>query len=74
LLGPIYLAVASIGAVLLLGWRQSRSQSARGLKQLRELLEEHPYPTPPRPINAPASADAEKTSENIAPHNAKGGY
>jgi uncharacterized membrane protein len=68
--GPFYLAAASIGAVALLGWRQSRSQSARGLRQLRELLEEHPYPTPPRPI----AASAKKTSKNAAPHNAQGGY
>ena len=66
--GPTYLAIASIGAVILLGWRQSRSQSARGLRQLRELLEEHPYPTAPRPIVAEAKAK----DKNIASHNAKG--
>jgi len=71
LFGPIYLALASIGAVTLLGWRQSRSQSARGIRQLRELLEEHPYPTAPRPFT---TAGAQKSDENIAPHNAKGGY
>ena len=68
--GPIYLGVASIGAVALLGWRQSRSQSALGLKQLRELLEEHPYPTPPRPI----ADEARIKDKNAAPHNAQGGY
>ena len=68
--GPIYLALASIGAVALLGWRQSRSQSARGLRQLRELLEEHPYPTPPRPI----AAELQTKDKNTAPHNAQGGY
>ena len=73
--GPIYLSIASIGAVILLGWRQSRSQSAKGLRQLRELLEEHPYPTPPRPINSPGdSATAQNRKENAASHNAKGGY
>lgn len=48
--GPIPLAVASIGATILLAWRQSRSQAARGLRRMRELLEDHPYPTRTRPI------------------------
>jgi uncharacterized membrane protein len=68
--GPIYLGVASIGAIVLLGWRQSQSQSALGLRQLRELLEEHPYPTPPRPI----ADEARIKDKNAAPHNVKGGY
>jgi len=68
--GPIYLGAASIGAICLLGWRQSRSQSALGLRQLRELLEEHPYPTPPRPI----ADEARLKDKNAAPHNAQGGY
>ncbi len=68
--GPIYLALASLGAIALLGWRQSRSQSARGLRQLRELLEEHPYPTPPRPINAHPLTKEKDT----ASHNAQSGY
>jgi len=51
LFGPIYLITASLGAIALLGWRQSRSKAARALRQLRELLEEHPYPTPTRPLH-----------------------
>ncbi|MDC7682563.1 DUF599 family protein [Asticcacaulis sp. BYS171W] len=50
LFGPIPLAIASIGATILLAWRQSRSQAARGLRRMRELLEDHPYPTRTRPI------------------------
>jgi uncharacterized membrane protein len=50
LFGPIPLAIASIGATVLLAWRQSRSQAARGLRRMRELLEDHPYPTRTRPI------------------------
>ncbi|MEI9902925.1 MAG: hypothetical protein WDN06_02290 [Asticcacaulis sp.] len=53
---------ASIGAIVLLGWRQSRSQAARGLRQLRELLEAHPA----RPGN---TADAQNSDKNIAAHN-----
>lgn len=63
LFGPLYLIIASLGAVALLGWRQSRSQAARGLRQLRELLEEHPYPTPIRSLG---SADAQKAAKNDA--------
>ncbi len=51
LFGPLYLITASVGAIILLGWRQSRSKAAKGLRQLRELLEEHPYPTPTRPLH-----------------------
>jgi len=50
LFGPLALIVASVGAVALLGWRQSRSRAARGLRRLREMIEAHPYPTPTRPI------------------------
>ncbi len=58
--GPSYLAIGSIGAIALLGWRQARSQSARGLRQLRELLEDHPYPTPIRPIQGASIQDREE--------------
>jgi uncharacterized membrane protein len=68
LFGPVYLIIASIGAIVLLGWRQSRSQAARGLRQLRELLEEHPYPTPTRPLY---SADAQKADNNGAAQQGK---
>lgn len=66
LFGPFSLIIGSISAILLLGWRQSRSQSARGIRQLRELLEEHPYPTPTRPIY---DAPAQKTDLNAASQN-----
>ncbi|EGF92784.1 hypothetical protein ABI_12220 [Asticcacaulis biprosthecium C19] len=68
LFGPVPLIVASIGAIFLLGWRQSRSQSARGIRRLRELLEEHPYPTAPREFD---TAPAQNTDKNAAPHNSK---
>ncbi|OYW82867.1 MAG: hypothetical protein B7Z26_02135 [Asticcacaulis sp. 32-58-5] len=56
LFGPWALVIASIGAVFLLGWRQASSQASRGLRRMRELLEEHPYPTRTRPLyeNDPA--------------------
>ena len=66
LFGPAALVVASLGAVALLGWRQSRSQAARGLRQLRELLEDHPYPTPARGLDI---APAQNPGKNDAPHN-----
>lgn len=66
LFGPVALIVASLGAIGLLGWRQSRSRSAHGLRRLRELLESHPHPTPPRPFDA---ATAQKSEKNSAPHN-----
>ncbi len=65
LFGPLTLIAASIGAIGLLGWRQSRSQAARGLRQLRELLEDHPYPTPTRPIQTPGS----EMNDNAASQN-----
>ncbi len=66
LFGPWYLIIASLGATALLGWRQSRSQAAKGLRQLRELLEDHPYPTPTRPIQ---TADAKNFGQNAASQN-----
>lgn len=48
--GPIPLIIATVGATTLLWWRQSRSQAARGIRKMRELLETHPYPTLPRPL------------------------
>lgn len=66
LFGPEALICASIGAVALLGWRQSRSQAARGLRELRELLEEHPYPTPARVFD---TATAQNSGKNSASHN-----
>ncbi len=62
LFGPEALIIASIGAIVLLGWRQSRSQAARGLRQLRELLEAHP-------ARLENTADAQNSDKNIAPHN-----
>ncbi len=62
LFGPAALVVASLGAVALLGWRQSRSQSAMGLRQLRELLEASE-------ARAKHAASAQNSSKNIAPHN-----
>lgn len=44
LFGPLSLAVASIGAISVLGWRQSRSPAARGLRRLRELLDKRSVP------------------------------
>ena len=41
LLGPIPFVVATLLALLLLSWRQSRSQSARGLHALRDAIERH---------------------------------
>lgn len=65
LFGPEYLAAGAIGAVILLGWRQSRSQAAKGLRELRELLENHPYPTPVRPIQ-PEAQTPEQSPETKA--------
>ncbi|MFT3997413.1 MAG: DUF599 family protein [Asticcacaulis sp.] len=50
LFGALPLAIASLGAIVLLAWRQSQSQASHGLRRMRELLEEHPYPTRTRPI------------------------
>lgn len=50
LFGAWPLVIASMGAVFLLGWRQANSQASRGLRRMRELLEEHPYPTRTRPL------------------------
>ena len=64
LFGPLALIVASFGAVALLGWRQSRSRAAKGLRRLRELLEAHPYPTPTRPIQTGGDMGGETGSDN----------
>jgi uncharacterized membrane protein len=40
LFGPVPLAVATLGAFALLGWRQARSPAARGIRRTRELLEQ----------------------------------
>jgi len=66
LFGPEALIFSSLGAIALLGWRQSRSQAARGLRELRELLEDHPYPTPARGVDVASTQNSEK---NIAAHN-----
>ncbi|MGA9659394.1 MAG: DUF599 family protein [Asticcacaulis sp.] len=71
LFGPLALIIASIGAITLLGWRQSRSQTAMGLRQLRDLLEAHPYPTPTRPI---VRDDDIKAAENDAAHKDLSGF
>lgn len=42
LLGPAPFAAASLTAVTLLVWRQSRSKAALGVRRVRELLEESP--------------------------------
>lgn len=48
LVGPAAFLVATLGAVWLLIWRQSRSRSARGIRSIREILEAQPrHPTPP---------------------------
>ena len=39
LLGPIAMAIATVGAVALLVWRQRRSRAAGAVRNLRELLE-----------------------------------
>ena len=62
LFGPEALIIASLGAIVLLGWRQSRSQAARGLRRLRELLETHPE-------RMQAIAAAQNSDKNIAAHN-----
>ncbi len=62
LFGPESLIIASVGAIILLGWRQSRSQAARGLRRLRELLEAHPE-------RLKSLASAQNFDENAAPHN-----
>ena len=69
LFGPVPLMIASVGAVALLGWRQSRSQSARGIRRLRELLEEHPYPTPTRSFDV---APAQNPDKNDASQHSQG--
>ncbi len=62
LFGPEALIVASLGAIALLGWRQSRSQAARGLRRLRELLEAHPE-------RMRTLAGAQNSDKNSASHN-----
>jgi uncharacterized membrane protein len=42
LVGPIAFIVATVGAVALLLWRQSRSRTARGIRAIREILEAEP--------------------------------
>ena len=37
--GPIPLTIATLGAVGLLVWRQSRSPAARAIRELRAVLE-----------------------------------
>ncbi|HWU50693.1 MAG TPA: DUF599 family protein [Asticcacaulis sp.] len=64
LFGPLALILASIGAVALLGWRQSRSRAAKGLRRLRELLEAHPYPTPTRPIQSSDAKPVDNALQN----------
>lgn len=65
LFGPEALIIASVGAILLLGWRQSRSQAARGLRQLRGLLEA-------RDEASTHTASAQNLDKNIASHNKEG--
>jgi len=40
LLGPLAFAIVTVGAVMLLVWRQVSSSSAAGVRRLRALLEE----------------------------------
>ena len=68
LFGPLSLAAASIAAVLLLGWRQSRSQAAGGLRRLRELLEARGQAPAHTPIH---DATAQLFEDNAATHNSK---
>ncbi|MDB5452988.1 MAG: hypothetical protein JWO33_1566, partial [Caulobacteraceae bacterium] len=49
LIGPIPLMAASLGAIGLLIWRQSRSRTARGIRAIREILESEPAPGPRSP-------------------------
>ena len=68
LFGPLSLALASVAAVALLGWRQSRSQAARGLRRLRELLEARSK----GPAHMAAHhATAQIFEENAAAHKSK---
>ncbi|MFT4090063.1 MAG: DUF599 domain-containing protein [Asticcacaulis sp.] len=60
LFGPWALIAASLGATALLVWRQSRSRASRGLRQMRVLLADHPYPTHTRPIYENELNDSEK--------------
>ncbi len=68
LFGPLSLGVASIAAVVLLGWRQSRSQAAHGLRRLRELLEARGQSTP---HHHGTDATVRALEGNAAAHNAK---
>ena len=68
LVGPLSLALASIAAVALLGWRQSRSQAANGLRRLRELLEARETGAPH--LSNP-HATAQIFEDNAAAHNSK---
>ncbi len=68
LFGPLSLALASVAAVALLGWRQSRSQAARGLRRLRELLETRGETGTHIQHH---SATAQIFEDNAAPHNSK---
>ncbi len=67
LFGPLSLAVASIAAISVLGWRQSRSPAARGLRRLRELLDKRQ----PKPHVPDHHATAQIFEENTATHHHK---
>ncbi len=42
LFGPFAFVIASVGAFTLLGWRQSKSRAAAGLRRIRAEIESHP--------------------------------
>ena len=58
LIGPLAFAVATVGAVGLLAWRQAASPAGGALRKVRALLEAEaaaPSPPPPPPAQAPAA-------------------
>lgn len=57
LVGPVTFIVATVGSVALLAWRQSRSGSARGVQQVRALIEAEPVPPALAGMIAHQSAD-----------------
>lgn len=59
LFGPWALTAATLGAVCLLGWRQAYSPAARGVREVRAILEA----LPPEPASAEPQAQANALGE-----------
>lgn len=61
MVGPVVFIIATVGAIALLAWRQSRSGSARGVRQVRALIESEPAPTALAEAMAHQAADPFKS-------------